>query len=71
MFPEKIKEAPYKVLPDLCNGCGMCLNVFCPAVIVSDEKTEKDKSKAAIDPFICTGCSFCAQVCPVDAIVSE
>ena len=71
MFPSKIKEEPYDVLPDQCNGCGMCLNIFCPAIIVSGEKTDKGKSKAAIDPFICTGCSFCEQICPVNAIVRQ
>lgn len=71
MFPRKIKEEPYRVLLDQCNGCGMCLNIFCPAIIVSGEKTDKGKSKAAIDPFICTGCSFCEQICPVNAIVSQ
>ena len=71
MFPSKIKEEPYKVLPDLCNGCGMCFSVYCPGIIVSQEKTDKGKNKAAIDPFVCTGCSFCAQICPVDAIMSE
>lgn len=71
MFPEKIKEEPYRVLSELCNGCGMCLSIYCPAIILSDKKTDKGKSKAAIDPFICTGCSFCAQICPVNAIVCK
>lgn len=71
MFPKKIKEKPYRVLSDLCTGCGQCLNVYCPAIIVSDEKAAKGKEKAAIDPFLCVGCSFCAQICPVDAIVCE
>lgn len=70
MFPSKIKEVPYKVLSDQCNGCGMCFNIFCPAIIVSDEKSDKGKPKASVDPFICTGCSFCAQICPVNAIVT-
>jgi indolepyruvate ferredoxin oxidoreductase alpha subunit len=71
MFPKKIKEEPYRVLSDLCTGCGQCLRIYCPAIIVSEEKTAKGKEKAAIDPFMCIGCSFCAQICPVDAIVSE
>lgn len=71
MFPKKIREEPYKVLSDLCTGCGQCLSVYCPAIIVSDEKTPKGKEKAAIDPFMCVGCSFCAQICPVNAIACE
>ncbi|MBW2122181.1 MAG: 4Fe-4S binding protein [Deltaproteobacteria bacterium] len=71
MFPKKLKEKPYRVLSDLCTGCGQCLNLYCPAIIVSDEKTAKGRQKAAIDPFLCVGCSFCAQICPVDAITCE
>jgi indolepyruvate ferredoxin oxidoreductase, alpha subunit len=71
MFPKKLKEKPFKVLSDLCTGCGMCLSIYCPAIIVSGETTEKGKSKAAIDEFMCSGCSFCAQICPVNAIASE
>ena len=71
MFPSKIKEEPYSVLPDQCNGCGMCLNIYCPAIIISEEKTDKGKSKAAIDSFVCSGCSFCEQICPVNAIVRQ
>ncbi|MBC8466457.1 MAG: 4Fe-4S dicluster domain-containing protein [Deltaproteobacteria bacterium] len=71
MFPDKIKEEPYKVLLDSCNGCGMCFSIYCPGIIVSEEKTDKGKNKAAIDPFVCTGCSFCVQICPVDAIILE
>jgi indolepyruvate ferredoxin oxidoreductase alpha subunit len=71
MFPQKIKETPYRVLLDQCNGCGMCFSIYCPAIIVSGKKTEKERPKAAIDPFICTGCSFCAQVCTTNAIVNE
>lgn len=70
MFPLKIQERPYKVLSEECNGCGMCLGIYCPALILSKEKTSKGKYKAEIDPLICAGCSFCAQICPKKAIVS-
>ncbi len=70
MFPAKVKDRPYTILPDLCTGCGMCLSIYCPAIIISGDRTNKDKHKAAIDPFICVGCSFCSKVCPADAIVS-
>ena len=69
MFPKKIREEPYRVLSDVCTGCGQCLDMYCPAIIVSKEKTARGKERAAIDPFMCVGCSFCAQICPVNAIV--
>lgn len=71
VFPKKLKEKPYRVIQELCTGCGQCLNLYCPAIIVSDEKTARGRQKAAIDPFLCVGCSFCAQICPVDAIAFE
>lgn len=71
MFPKKLKSLAYKVDLDLCTGCGMCLDIYCPALILSGEKTKKGKPKTAIDPFVCVGCSFCAQICPTNAILSE
>jgi len=71
MFPAKIKEEPFRVVSERCTGCGMCLSIYCPALILSGEKTGKGKPKVKIDPFICVGCSFCSQVCPADAIGSR
>ncbi len=69
LFPKKIKEKPYTVDTAKCTACGMCFRVGCPSISASDEKTEKGRNKAEIDPVTCTGCSICAQVCPSDAII--
>jgi indolepyruvate ferredoxin oxidoreductase alpha subunit len=58
-----------------CNGCGLCFQVACPAIVKSDvadgtsvdEKT--GRAKAWIDPLLCTGCEVCAQVCARKAIL--
>jgi indolepyruvate ferredoxin oxidoreductase alpha subunit len=53
-----------------CNGCGLCFQVACPAIVKSkvlDEKT--GRAKAVIDPLLCTGCEVCAQVCARKAIL--
>jgi indolepyruvate ferredoxin oxidoreductase alpha subunit len=54
---------------DVCNGCGFCFRVGCPAILKSDEIGERTKRpKARIDPLLCTGCTVCLQVCPRKAI---
>jgi indolepyruvate ferredoxin oxidoreductase alpha subunit len=52
----------YKVDPDKCTGCKLCIKELgCPATV-------KDNDKVRIDPALCYGCSICAQVCPFKAI---
>ncbi|MCK4548584.1 MAG: indolepyruvate ferredoxin oxidoreductase subunit alpha, partial [Candidatus Krumholzibacteria bacterium] len=69
LFPSKIKDEPYTVILEKCTACGLCFGVGCPSIAASDEKNDKGKPKAEIDPITCTGCTICAQVCPSGAIV--
>ncbi len=69
LMPRKIKETPYTVISDSCNGCKLCFRIGCPAIAASKELTEKGHPKAIIDLDLCTGCTICAQVCPENAIV--
>ena len=69
LMPRKIKEAPYTVISESCNGCKLCFRIGCPAIAASKELTKKGHPKAIIDEDLCTGCTICAQVCPEDAIV--
>jgi indolepyruvate ferredoxin oxidoreductase alpha subunit len=54
----------FEVDAELCNGCGLCLRIGCPAVS-SDTTT----GKIRIDPIGCNGCSVCEQVCNFGAIL--
>lgn len=53
---------PYKVNPEKCTYCRVCINTFaCPAFVDTGSLVE-------IDPAVCFGCGACVQVCPYDAI---
>jgi indolepyruvate ferredoxin oxidoreductase alpha subunit len=53
-----------EVDPQVCNGCGLCLKIGCPALHLSDLIDPKSgRSLVEIDPLLCTGCEICSQVC--------
>jgi len=69
--PQFQRQPAVTVDPQVCNGCGFCFRVGCPAILKSEELGEKTKRhKARIDPLLCTGCTVCLQVCPRKAIVA-
>jgi indolepyruvate ferredoxin oxidoreductase alpha subunit len=58
------KKTPSTVMTEKCTGCGLCVQLGCPAITFAEEKS-------GIDPLLCVGCGLCVQVCPVDAIARE
>ena len=67
---------PYRVVDDLCTGCGNCVEVGCPAIHVTRRDTvvrasgkEVERSFVRIETNACTGCGLCVQPCAPDAIV--
>ena len=58
------KHPPYRVEPDKCKGCKLCMRIGCPAI------SWKEK-KAVIDPTQCVGCGVCEQLCKFDAFLHE
>ena len=54
------------VSPDLCNGCGKCIEV-CPKAVF---QMNEDQVAEVIDPFDCiVGCCFCKSACDPQAIL--
>lgn len=58
-----------QVNPERCNGCGLCLQLGCPAISRSDATDPgSGRQRVRIDPLLCTGCQVCSQVCARRAI---
>jgi indolepyruvate ferredoxin oxidoreductase alpha subunit len=56
-------EAPLEVEASLCNRCGSCLTLACPALSDGGES-------ARVDPSVCTGCGRCAPLCRSSALAT-
>ncbi len=70
VFTPQFQRRPVVMVdPEVCNGCGFCFRVGCPAILKSEEIDAKTKRpKAEIDSLLCTGCTVCLQVCPRKAM---
>ncbi|MFZ0052897.1 MAG: NADH-ubiquinone oxidoreductase-F iron-sulfur binding region domain-containing protein [Desulfobaccales bacterium] len=53
----------YRIDPEVCNGCGLCV-ADCPGACISGKK----KKAHAIDAAACIRCGACQALCPVDAV---
>ncbi|UCH90247.1 MAG: NADH-quinone oxidoreductase subunit NuoF [Thermoplasmata archaeon] len=63
--PAKVCRAliSFKILKDVCNGCGAC-RIACPEKAISGEK----KKLHSIDRKKCIKCGICFETCKFDAI---
>ncbi len=70
LLPEARKQwIALNVDIERCNGCGLCFQIGCPAILRSEAVDGKTgRHLAEIDPLMCTGCNICAQVCARGAI---
>ncbi|MEH6473366.1 MAG: thiamine pyrophosphate-dependent enzyme [Halopseudomonas sp.] len=71
-----IKRQPLMVEDKDCTGCGNCLDIGCPAIMISRRETvvkpngkERELAFVNIDSGACTGCNLCTEVCSPDAII--
>lgn len=54
-----------KVDPDLCTGCGICVDT-CPTGALA---MNEDETLAVLaNPDDCDSCASCAEACPAEAI---
>jgi indolepyruvate ferredoxin oxidoreductase alpha subunit len=57
--PVKIQ---YRILPEVCKKCGMCMKPGCPAI------TKQEDGTIAINDTMCNGCGLCEKSCRFGAI---
>lgn len=76
LIDEFEKRQPRKVDEEKCTGCGNCIDVGCPAILVrrrakevKPSGKEVDLNFVRIETVACTGCNLCVQTCGQDAIV--
>ena len=76
--PDFERETPFVVEDANCNGCTNCLDVGCPALLVTRREqrvrpsgTTVDLAWVQIDTQLCTGCAICAKACSRGAIVRQ
>ncbi|MGI6038447.1 MAG: indolepyruvate ferredoxin oxidoreductase subunit alpha [Limnochordia bacterium] len=55
------REQPYRIDPEQCTNCRLCLRIGCPAI--------SGHGTMDLDASLCNGCGVCAQICPRGAIV--
>lgn len=55
------------VRPELCTGCGLCVE-RCRFHALALVERDGAGPVAALQPFSCEGCGLCVDLCPVDAI---
>jgi indolepyruvate ferredoxin oxidoreductase alpha subunit len=69
LIEEFARKPVVTVDAEVCNGCGLCFRVGCPALLKSEQTDAKTgRPLAEIDSLLCTGCDVCLQICPRDAI---
>lgn len=70
LYPKKLDFGLKFAILDTCNGCGLCMNIGCPSIILSEKITKKNKPVPFIDSS-CIGCSICKDICVFGCISSE
>ncbi len=69
-------QPAFTVIEDQCTGCTNCLDIGCPAILVTRRETvtkpngtTKELAFVEIETAACTGCDLCPKTCGPDAIV--
>lgn len=60
-----VKHEP-AIVPNIekCNGCGLCMQIGCPAISINE-------GKVRINETLCVGCGVCTQLCKRGVLTQE
>jgi len=65
MAPKILEKADVKIEPELCKGCGLCIDCCPPDVLrFHDKFNTKGYHFAYYTGDGCTGCGMCFYACP-------
>ncbi len=73
---DRFTHSCYQVDQEACAGCGLCLQINCPAISwvpgpgVS-KRGSKRKGTAFINKDQCVGCEVCGQICEFESIIPQ
>jgi len=73
LLDRRLVRPALAVTADLCNGCGTCGRLGCPAIEREAEPMAEAKAerwRARINTGLCVGCGICRQVCRRGAITA-
>jgi indolepyruvate ferredoxin oxidoreductase alpha subunit len=62
LLTRRDSDSTFAVDPLLCDACGACIALGCPAIAKSSD------GRAVVDLALCVACTQCVQVCPEHAI---
>ncbi len=69
--PPATKEYKIKILPEICDGCELCIE-FCPCDVLAIDLDAFNSRMLhyvkVIDLEACTGCKQCERLCPTVSI---
>lgn len=63
MIKKAIINPPYKIDPEKCRKCKMCMKIGCPSLSVNPEN-----GSVRVDGTLCVGCGLCKKLCKFGAI---
>jgi indolepyruvate ferredoxin oxidoreductase alpha subunit len=77
-----VRRKPFRIEPEKCTGCRLCLGLGCPPIawhkieneadgLLMETKGKSREGVAVIDRHLCTGCGLCEQLCKSGAITKE